>query len=342
MSHAAQSRLTLAGIAAGVVLSTYGGAAQPAADLPNPYTRVAEFLKMPADRAMGATSGIDIDRDGRSVWVFDRCGANTCAGSTLAPIMKFDPNGTLVRSFGEGRFIFPHSIYADSDGNLWVTDGQGPDGKNPARDGKGHQAFKFSPEGTLLMTLGTAGVAGETPTTFNAPSAVVVAPSGDIFVADGHSATTNNRIVRFSRDGTFIKAWGKQGSAPGEFSPPHGIAMDSRGRIFVADRGNNRIQIFDQEGVFIEEWKQFGRPSGIFIDGNDVLYVADSQSNPKNNPGFRMGTYIGSARDGKVTAFIPDVNPKGSGEEGITADAAGNIFGAQIGPSSTVVKYAKQ
>ena len=341
MFHAAQSRLMLAGLAAAMALSVQGTTAQPTG-LPNPYTRVGTFLKMPAGRTMGATSGIDIDRDGRSVWVFDRCGANTCAGSTLAPIMKFDPDGNLVRSFGEGMFIFPHSIYTDRDGNLWVTDGQGPDGKNPARDGKGHQAFKFSPEGKLLMTLGTAGVAAETPTTFNAPSAVVVASNGDIFVADGHSATTNNRIVKFSRDGKFIKAWGKQGAAPGEFSPPHGIAMDSRGRIFVADRGNNRVQIFDQEGVFLEEWRQFGRPSGIFIDRNDMLYVADSQSNAKNNPGFGMGTYIGSAKDGKVTAFIPDSNPEGSGEEGITADAAGNLFGAQIAPSSTVVKYAKK
>ena len=341
MSHAAQSRLTLAGIAAAMALTVQGVAAQPAADLPNPYARVENFLNLPAGRPMGATSGIDIDRDGRSVWVFDRCGANTCAGSTLAPIMKFDANGALVRSFGEGMFIFPHSIYSDPDGNIWVTDGQGPDGKDPNRNGKGHQVFKFSPEGKLLMTLGTAGVAGETPTTFNAPSAVVVAPSGDIFVADGHGATTNNRIVKFSRDGTFIKAWGRNGSAPGEFNPPHGIAMDSRGRIFVADRSNNRIQIFDQEGVFLEEWKQFGRPSGIFIDANDMLYVADSQSNAKNNPGGRMGTYIGSVKDGTVTAFIPDANPEGSGEEGITVDAMGNIYGAQTS-GRAVMKYVNR
>ena len=82
--------------------------------------------------------------------------------------------------------------------------------------------------------------------------------------------------------------------------------MDSRGRLFVGDRGNNRIQIFDQDGKFLEEWKQFGRPSGVFIDRNDMLYVADHQSDAKTNPGFRKGITIGSARDGKVTTFILD------------------------------------
>jgi sugar lactone lactonase YvrE len=168
-----------------------------------------------------------------------------------------------------------------------------------------------------------------------------VAKNGDIFVADGHGATTNNRVVKFSRDGDFIKAWGRRGSGPGEFNPPHGIAMDSRGRIFIADRGNNRIQIFDQEGTFLEEWKQFGRPSGLFIDRNDTLYVADSQSNEKNNPGFKMGTYIGSVKDGKVTMFVPDVNPEGSGEEALAVDAAGSIYAAQVS-GRAVMKYVKK
>jgi hypothetical protein len=290
---------------------------------------------------MGAATGIDIDRDGASIWVLDRCAANLCAGSPLAPIMKFDPSGKLVRSFGQGMFVTPHSIYVDRDGNLWVTDGQGPDGKDPARDGKGHQAFKFSPEGKLLMTLGKAGVAGPGNDEFNAPSSVVVAPNGDIFVGDGHGGTTNARIVKFSRDGKFIKTWGTAGAGPGQFNPPHALAMDSRGRLFVADRANNRLQIFDQEGTFLEEWKQFGRPSGVFIDRNDVIYVGDSQSNEKNNPGFKMGIYIGSAKDGKVTAFIPDANPEGSGEEMAVADAKGVIYGAQVA-GRAVMRYVRR
>ena len=143
--------------------------------------------------------------------------------------------------------------------------------------GKGHQVFKFSPDGKVLMTLGKAGVAGNGPDEFNAPSAVLVAPNGDIFVADGHGRETNARIVKFSKDGKFIKTWGKKGSAPGEFDIPHALAIDSQGRLFVGDRQNNRIQIFDQDGKFLDQWTQFSRPSGIFIDKHDVIYVADSE-----------------------------------------------------------------
>ena len=118
----------------------------------------------------------------------------------------------------------------------------------PSGRGRGHQVVKFSPTGEVLMRLGTAGVAGNDATHFNAPSDVVVAPNGDIFVADGHGDDTNNRVVKFASDGTFVKAWGRTGDAPGEFRTLHAIAIDSRGRVFVADRANNRIQLFDQDG----------------------------------------------------------------------------------------------
>ena len=149
-----------------------------------------------------------------------------------------------------------------------MTDGLG-------KDGKGHQVFKFSPDGKVLLTLGKAGVAGNGPDEFNAPSSVLVAPNGDIFVGDGHGRETNARIVKFSKDGKFIKTWGKKGSGPGEIDIPHALAMDSRGRLFVGDRQNNRIQIFDQDGNYIDQWLQFSRPSGVFIDKNDIIYVAN-------------------------------------------------------------------
>src|SRR6266446_7055718 len=168
---------------------------------------------------------------------------------------------------------------------------------------------------------------------------------GDIFVSDGHVANANGRIVKFSKDGKFIKAWGKKGSGPGEMDVPHSIAMDSRGRLFVADRANSRIQIFDQDGKFIDQWKQFGRPSGVYIDKNDTIYVADSQSNATQNRGFKRGIYIGSAKDGKVTAMIPFVEPdpdknNNAGMEGVTADAAGNVY---VGETTTMTlkKYVK-
>src|SRR5688572_26751648 len=304
------------------------------------YKTVADHFKMPDGRKVGSTAGITIDRDGSSVWVFERCGANDCVGSAVAPILKFDASGRVVRSLGAGMFIRPHGIHIDRDGNIWVTDGEGPDGKDPRRDGKGHQVFKLNQDGKVLMTLGKAGVAGDGPDTFNMPSAVLVAPNGDIFVGDGHGGTSNARVLKFSKDGRFIKAWGKRGAAPGDFETPHGLAMDSRGRLFVGDRENNRVQIFDQDGKFLDAWTQFGRPSGIFIDRDDILYVTDHQSDAKTNPGFRKGITIGSARDGKVTAFIPDPDGEAGTQEGVAVDTRGTIYGSLTG-GMALRRYAK-
>jgi sugar lactone lactonase YvrE len=350
--RAASGRVLAFAIAATLVL--FAGKAYdqagPINSLPDPYRSVENWAQMPQGRTWGSTSGVDVDRDGTSMWVFERCGAFAppsrmqpgvpfaCDGSSLAPILKFDASGKLVKSFGEGLFLFPHGIHVDPEGNVWVTDGLG-------KDGKGQQVFKFSAEGKVLMTLGKAGVAGNGPDEFNAPSAVLVAPNGDIFVADGHGRETNARIVKFSRDGKFIKTWGKKGSAPGELDIPHALAMESQGRLFVADRQNNRIQIFDQDGNFQDQWKQFSRPSGLYIDKHDVIYVADSESESvsKNHDGWKRGIRVGSAKDGKVTAFIPDPVEHATGTsaaEGVAADAAGNIYGAEVGPKR-LMKYVK-
>jgi sugar lactone lactonase YvrE len=245
----------------------------------------------------------------------------------------------VVKSFGEGLFVQAHGMTVDRDGNVWVTDAQ-------IKDGKGNQVFKFSPDGKLLMSLGKAGVAGAGNDVFSGPADVAIAQNGDIFVADGHMADTPvNRIMRFSKEGKFITAWGKRGKGPGEFDTPHSIAIDSRGRIFVADRSNGRMQIFDADGRFIDQWKQFGRPSGVFIDRNDNMYVADSQSNSTQNPGFTRGIRVGSARDGKVTALIPFVEPdpeknNNAGVEGVATDARGNVFAAEVS-TEILKKYVK-
>jgi hypothetical protein len=313
---------------------------QPTNSLPTPYRTIENWAKLPEGRTWGSTAGVAIDRNG-NIWVAERCGANSCAGSNLAPILEFDSSGKLLTSFGADMFVFPHGITADRDGNIWVTDGDG-------KDGKGHQVFKFSPKGKVLLTLGKAGVAGDGEDTFNRPSAVAIAANGDIFVADGHGGESNARIVKFSKEGKFIMAWGKKGSAPGELNIPHALAFDSKGRLFVADRGNNRIQIFDQNGKFIGQWPQFSRPSGIFIDRNDVIYVADSESGSvaKDHAAWKRGIRIGSAKDGSVTAFIPDPNtdPNYTGTsaaEGVSADTHGVIYGAEVGPKD-LKKYVKQ
>ena len=341
---------------------TQGEVADPASKaLPNPNQKVVKnWGTLPDGRVWGNTAGVDIGPDGH-VWAYDRCGTNSCAGTNVDPILKFDRNsGKLLASFGRGMFIFPHGIHVDRDGNVWVTDGRAASkeelAKFPNEAGKGHTVRKFSPDGKVLLQLGKPGVGMRGTDTLNEPNDVITAPSGDIFVSDGHSGQnptatpdTNARIVKFTRDGKFVKEWGKLGSGPGEFRTPHALAMDSRGRLFVADRGNHRIQIFDQEGKFLEEWKQFSRISGLFITPNDMLYAIDSESSPERHPNWKTGIRIGTTKEDKVLQFIPPHDtgqPHGAAGEGVAVDRDGNVYGAE-GPISRkaagggLTKYTK-
>lgn len=336
--------------AAILVLSTTAFAqtlagATPTNSAPNPYRTIEGWAQLPDGRKWGSTSAVDVDRDGTSIWVAERCGTNSCLGSELPPVLKFDASGALVRAFGAGMIVSPHGISVDYEGNVWVADctctrvSAGVAG-DPGAAPRGHQIFKFSPEGTLLMTLGRAG-GGRDAHYFWQPNDVLVAPSGDVFVAEGHSSSPGSaaRVFKFTRDGTLIKTWGTFGSGPDEFNQPHALAMDSRGRLFVGDRGNDRIVIFDQDGNRLDTWYQFSRPSGIFIDANDRIYVADSESGsvaPARKE-WKRGIRIGSAKDGTITAFIPDPAenpPSTSAAEGVAVDARGNIYGAEVGPKA--------
>ena len=305
---------------------------------PNPYRTIEGWAKMPAGRTWGSTSAVFPHPDGKHLWVAERCGANTCVDSDLDPVMLFDATGKMVRSFGAGLITWPHGIHVDREGNVWVADGVG---YRPVPEGQGHTVRKFSPDGVLLLTIGRPGEPGNGEQTLRKPSDVLVALDGNVFVVDSHDASEravlNSRVVKYDPEGRYITSWGSFGSEAGEFRYPHALAMDSQGRLFVGDRYNNRIQIFTQEGEHIASWTQFGRPSGIFIDANDTIYVADSESNTSRNPGFRRGIRVGSARDGFVTAFIPDPIEDqdasgGSGAEGVAVDALGNIYGAQVSP----------
>jgi sugar lactone lactonase YvrE len=332
---------------------------------PNPYQTIENWAKMPEGRTWGSTSAVEVDIDGKSIWVGERCGANTCINSpNVDTILKFDETGKLVKSFGAGMLIFPHGIHVDREGNVWVTDGRDnfPAAARGARGAAapaapatppakviGHQVFKFSPDGKLLMALGKPGGNRPNepadPASFYQPNDVLVAPNGEIWVSEGHGGA-NARLIKFSRDGRFIKEFGKRGAGRGEYDQPHALAMDSKGRIFVGDRSNNRIVIIDQEGNVLDEWLQFSRASGIAIDKQDNIYVADSESGSvsRTRTDWKRGIRIGRISDGTVSAFIPDPvenPPSTSAAEGVAVDAAGNIYGAEVG-SQSLKRYVRK
>ena len=335
------NRIGLAAVFAVAFAALPASGAQAQNHAPNPYQTMDDFAPLPDGRSWGSTSAVATSPDGETVWAIDRCGANSCdvdvpGASDLDIVFEFDTDGNILRQWGAGQFVWPHGIDVDPSGNVWIVDARGNEaGTN------GHTARKFSPDGELLMTLGMPGVAGRTRSTFDQPNDVLVAPDGSIFVGDGHPANGNNRIVKFSADGSYMMEWGETGSEPGQFRTPHALAMDSEGLLYVGDRSNRRVQVFDQEGTFIRDLYHVGRASGLTIDEFDRLYVADSESNYGRNPGYKRGIRIISTDDFRVIAFIPDPEPDQdnagtSAAEGVAVDSEGNIYGAEVGPRQLV------
>jgi DNA-binding beta-propeller fold protein YncE len=290
--------------------------------VPAPYRLVPDWP--PADPGVKWAEVIQAEPDAQgNLWVIHR---------GTPPILKLDPkSGEVLAGFGAGMFAGPHGFTIDSEGNLYVTDcplGPGTD-QTALKAGKGYQLFKMDQRGKILMTIGKAGYAMAGPESFVCPTDVAVAANGDIFVTDGHRSAIDHygdRVAKFSKDGKFIKDIVERGSGPGQVWQPHSIAIDSQGRLFVADRSNNRIQIFDQEGHFIDLWRQFSRPSGIFIDRRtDTIYVSDSESSGQNHPGWPRGIRIGSAQTGAVNFFISGTEP-----EGVGVDADGDVYGCVV------------
>jgi len=370
--HAAAFGVAAALMSGAAVVNIFAqrGSSAPTNDPPNPYQSIEGAFALPDGRMWGSTSAVEIGKDGRSIWVAERCGVNSCVTepttgkmSPLDPILHYDASGKLIKSFGAGLLVGPHGIFVDRDGNVWVTDYQDNAPRAPRGAGTpapvagaqgrrgvagplpgatiGHLVYKFNPEGKILMTLGKPG-GGVEPDFFFQPNDVLVTRSGEIYVSCGHGQG-KSEILKFSKDGTLIKRWGQTGTGPGDFDQPHALAMDSKGRLFVGDRNNNRIQIFDQDGKLLDSWTQFSRPSGIYIDKNDTIYVADSESESvsRNHDGWKRGIRIGSAKDGSVKYFIPDPvekAPSTSAAEGVAADSQGNVYGAEVGPRR-LMKY---
>lgn len=368
---------TLGTSAAGLLLSlvttsvlAQPGAVQPAAhagqqpvnNLPNPYETDRNWGTLPDGRSWGSVSAVNIDVDGIHVWAGDRCGSNSCATSDVDPMVKLDPNGRTVASLGAGQIIWPHGMDVDAEGNVWVADARLANDRelaaNPEAANHGSAVLKFSPDGELLLAIGTPGEMGDPPTHLTEPNDVLVAPNGRIYIAETHGAQFQNepgpnaksRITIWEADGTFVKSFGEWGFEDGQFRSPHSLAMDSQGRLFVADRGNNRIQIFTQDGEHLDTWYQFSRISGLFIDSsNDMLYAIDSESDPNYNPGgWRKGLRVGSARSGEVYYFIPEhVSPErssgmggvGSMGEGVTVDVNGTVYAGEVGPIQGMTRF---
>ena len=213
--NAALSVAALAGL-----LWQVAHAQDPNPALPQPYRRIEHFFKLPPGRTMGSSSAVAVDHKGH-IWVVDRCETNSCAGSTLDPIMEFDSNGVFIKAFGGGRLLFPHGFFIDRADHLWVTDGH-------VGDGKGDDVLEFDQSGKLLRTLGKPGVSGNGPDTFHEPNAVLVAPDGAIFVSDGHEAGQGNaRVVKFDSHGRFLTQWGgswrRAGAVRGAALPRYGL-----------------------------------------------------------------------------------------------------------------------
>ncbi len=337
MSYTSRIGLMFVFVGAGIGATAIALEAQN--DAPNPYRTVpGVWAALPDGRDWGSTSLVEVSPDGETIWAVDRCGTNDCIGRVengagqyddLDVVFQFNKQGRILNQFGAGMFAWPHGIDVDDDGNVWVVDARGNEELM-----RGHQVIKFSPDGEVLLRLGTAGVAGRTRTTLDQPNDVLVTPEGDIFVADGHPGNGNNRIVKYSSDGRYLMEWGETGSNPGEFRTPHALAMDDDGLLYVGDHSNRRIQVFEQDGTFVRDFYNMGRASGIAIR-NNKLYVADSESNYSRNPGFRRGIRVMDLDTGFVIAFIPDPDPMGGGTsaaEGVAVDNEGNVYGAEVGP----------
>lgn len=344
--------------------------------LPNPYRLVADWPTLPATmkgpngRKWGEVIRVHVAPNG-NIWVFHRCfndkpnGDATCLnrGDPNPPILEFNPAGRLLRRFGVGLFAHPHGFTIDKDGNIWTTDTNdeetilGMPARNAQGVALGQEVLKISPTGKVLMTIGTPGVGGTGPNMFDRPTGVSVAPNGDIFVADGHSRNKSNsaRVVKYSRDGKFIKAWGRMGSELGNFREPHDIYVGgSKGYVYVADRQNNRIQVFDQDGNFVAAWTQFGQPSSVSVDTRDNIYVGATYQDASRGESVTGPTtglndraiVIGNAITGELKYLIPDpgdlskMTDTGTSASGIAVDDHGNIYAADVG-FNNLRKYVK-
>ena len=324
---------------------------------PSPYRGIRDWAELTIEqRPWGGTNNVAIDLDGTTVWAVDRCTAPIspgCLDTRSNPIHHFDATGREIESFGGGMFAWPHGLHVDGDGNIWVTDARTPTAdeiaKFPDARNKGNFVRKFSPDGKVLMTIGTPGRRGNPPNALTEPTAVITDPAnGDVYVAESHMDVADpslvGRISVFDKAGKFLRTMGKAGTGPGEFRTPHALAFDSKGNLVIADRHNHRVQLLTKSGKFLREYDDFSRVSGLAVGPNDVLFATDSESTDAVHPGWSRGIRIGSLADGRVTMFVPPhktASPEGAMGEGIALDPSGNLYTAES-ITLGVTKYVRE
>jgi len=270
------------------------------------YHLVRDWARLPAGSEWGVMTAVGVDRLG-DVFAFQRAEPDS-------RILVFDAHGNWKTSWGEHTFVYPHGLRVLHDGMVWTADRQM------------QQVLKFDAAGHLQMTLGRKNVAGDESATdaFNGASDVALGPNGEIFVSDGEGG--NSRIVKFDRDGRFMKSWGTKGDGPAQFNTPHALAVDSRGRVWVCDRGNRRLQLFDADGKYLNEMRQFGTPVSIAI-ADDLVYVAAAE--PEN--AITIGTL-----DGSVVTRINGLESP----HGIAVDPSGAIYVAESA-GKAILKFVR-
>ena len=209
------------------------------------YQPVPDIFKLPQGMNFGPCSSVAVTRKG-NILVFNR---------SAHALMEFDGRGHYLRSLANGVFTLPHGLRVDAEGNIWAT------------DTGSHIVVKMDPKGRILMVLGVKGNSGEWHQAghlrcFNEPNDVAFGPKGEIFVTQGHGKG-ESRVLKFDADGNFIKTWGGEGAAPGQFNVPHSIVADAKGTLYIADRSNQRIQVFHGDGAFVREKRHPGTPCGL-------------------------------------------------------------------------------
>jgi DNA-binding beta-propeller fold protein YncE len=262
------------------------------------YKAEADWPQMPPGWNFGETPGVAVDAKGH-VFVLHR-GEH--------PIIEFTAEGKMVRSWGEGLFIRPHAIRIDPQGNIWTVDNDT------------HQILKMDPGGRIRLVIGRRGLSGETEEAFNRPTDVAFGPNGEIYISDGY---VNSRVVKFSKEGRYITAWGKKGKGPGEFNLPHSVAVDKQGRVYVGDRENRRVQVFDADGKFLEQWTHVGSPWGLDLLGDETMFIADGYNDrvlKVDLSGKVLGAFGGNGRMPGELSYVHHLE----------VDNAGNVYVGEI------------